>query len=105
MTDTFFRDLWQKAQKAPDADSFVKGCDFPGSDLAPVKDQLSRIWHVAHDAFAVLLKAMGIRQTELSTRFCIPLRTVQGWALGERECSSYIRLMIAEATGYITLRR
>ena len=105
MTDTFFRDLWQKAQKAPDADSFAKSCDFPGSDLAPVKDQLSRLWHVAHDDFRDLLKAMQIRQTEMATHFCIPLRTVQGWALGERECSGYIRLMIAEATGYITLRR
>ena len=50
-------------------------------------------------SFRELLKRMGLRQTACSRRFRIPLRTVQGWALGERECPGYVRLMMAEIMG------
>ena len=49
--------------------------------------------------FRDLLKAIGLTQTECSRRFEIPLRTVQHWAGGDRECPSYVRLMMAELTG------
>lgn len=38
----------------------------------------------------------GIGQTELARRFDIPLRTVQGWYLGERKPPSYVPGMIVE---------
>ena len=37
-----------------------------------------------------------ISQTQLSRRFGIPLRTVQGWYAGERKPPAYIVNMIAE---------
>jgi len=49
--------------------------------------------------FRDLLKAMDLTQTECCRRFEIPLRTVQHWANGDRECPSYVRLMMAELTG------
>lgn len=49
--------------------------------------------------FRQQLEAAGMTQAQCSRRFEIPLRTVQGWTLGERECPSYVRLMIAELTG------
>lgn len=39
----------------------------------------------------------NITQTELSKRFNIPLRTVQGWYLDERKPPEYVAKMIAEA--------
>lgn len=36
----------------------------------------------------------GISQTGLARRFDIPLRTVQGWYLGERKPPSYVPGMI-----------
>ena len=48
------------------------------------------------DSFSEFLKAVGLTQSELSRRFEIPLRTVQGWALGERACPPYIIKMMSE---------
>lgn len=72
-------------------------------DMA-VFDQLRTLWHIINDPFKVFLASLGLTQTQCATRFCIPLRTVQGWALGERACPSYIRLMMAELCGAVTLR-
>ena len=43
-----------------------------------------------------ILNITGMTQTALSKRFDIPLRTVQNWATGQRECPIYIRKMIIE---------
>lgn len=43
-----------------------------------------------------ILTAAGMTQTALAKRFDIPLRTVQNWATGQRECPVYIRKMIIE---------
>lgn len=52
--------------------------------------------------FRDLLKAMGMTQTQCSRRFEIPLRTIQHWAAGDRECPTYVKLMMAELTGIKT---
>lgn len=72
-------------------------------DIA-VFDQLRTLWHVINDPFKAFLALLGLTQTQCATRFCIPIRTVQHWALGERVCPSYIRLMMAELCGAVTLR-
>ena len=43
-----------------------------------------------------ILAATGMTQKALSQRFGIPLRTVENWATGKRECPVYIRKMIVE---------
>lgn len=70
-------------------------------------EQVARLWDVARLPFRDLLAAIGLSQTACSVRFCIPFKTIQHWCGtgGEaRACSTYIRLMIAELTGYLTLR-
>ena len=104
MTDRLFRELWQQAIDTPDEDAFVAAANCPDADLLTVQDQLRRLWHVAHDNFRTLLDAFGMTQTALSTHFCIPFRTVQSWALNERDCPPDLRLMMAEALGYVRLR-
>lgn len=47
-------------------------------------------------AFRDFLAALGLTQTECARRFSIPLRTVQHWAAGDRDCPAYVRLMMAE---------
>lgn len=48
------------------------------------------------NTFRAWLADVGLSQSECARRFGIPLRTVQGWALGERECPSYtLRMMQA----------
>lgn len=67
-------------------------------------EQLRTLWHVANDPFRDLLGIMGLTQTQCSIRFCIPLRTVQDWAGGRRTPAPYVRLMMAELTGIVTLQ-
>lgn len=46
-----------------------------------------------------ILKTYNLTQTELATRFGIPLRTVQNWVAegnSHRECPAYVVGMIAE---------
>ena len=104
MTDRLFREIWQQAIDEPDEDAFISDVNCPDKDFLTVQAQLRRLWHVAHDSFRDFLAAINMTQTMISTRFCIPFRTVQGWALGECPCSPYLRLMMAEALGYVTLR-
>ena len=51
--------------------------------------------------FREQVKAMHMTQSGCARRFRVPLRTLQGWALGERESPAYIRLMMAELTGLL----
>jgi hypothetical protein len=104
MTDRLFREIWQQAIDAPDEDAFISAVNCPDKDLLTVQDQLSRLWHVANDDFRTLLDAFNMTQTIISTRFCIPFSSVQNWACEMRVCPPYLRLMMAEALGYITLR-
>lgn len=43
-----------------------------------------------------ILTATGMTQKALGERFDIPLRTIQNWATGQRECPIYIRKMMIE---------
>lgn len=44
-----------------------------------------------------IIKKSGTTQTGFAKRFGIPLRTVQAWCLGERECPTYVeKLLLAE---------
>ena len=114
MTDKLFATIWADAKTATDPDAFasdwatssvILSAEDPEAEIdMDLVSNLQVLWHVARDSFRALLKRMGISQTSCATRFCIPLRTVQSWALDERECPSYIRLMMAEATGLISLR-
>ena len=114
MTDKLFYQIWGDAHQVSEADAFASDWVQSTAFLDPedpdqeidmeLFQQLRTLWEVAHIPFRELLERMGLRQTACSTRFCIPLRTVQGWALGERECPPYVRLMMAEAVGLVRLR-
>ena len=104
MTDRLFRELWQQAIDTPDVDAFVAEAKCPDADLLTVQDQLRRLWHVAHDSFRDLLAALNMTQTMISTHFCISFDVIRSWCRPDRDCPSYLRLMIAEAMGYLWLR-
>lgn len=67
-----------------------------GIDLDAEKERLSTIWELAHLSMRELVARTGLSQTAFAKRACIPLRTVQGWCLGERECPAYVRFLLAE---------
>ena len=99
-----------EARNYTDPDAFVSdlllSSDFlpEEEDAAPdlsLAEDLRQIWTIAAAPFKDLLARMGLNQSACSRRFGVPLRTVQGWALGERECPVYVRRMMAELVGLI----
>lgn len=65
-------------------------------DLDAEKARLSTIWDVVHLSMRELVARTGLSQTAFAKGAGIPLRTVQGWCLGERECPAYVRFLLAE---------
>lgn len=73
---------------APDSPGYI--------DLDAEKARLSRIWEMAHLSMKELISLTGLSQTAFAKGTGIPLRTVQNWYCGIRECPSYVRFLLAE---------
>lgn len=98
-------DYTDPASYASDVALSLLNPENPGQEVdMTTVEQLINLWHVANDPFRDFLSSMGLSQTQCSQRFCIPLRTVQGWAGESRSCPLYVRLMMAELTGLVYLR-
>lgn len=112
MTDKQIYLLFGEAANYTDPDAFASDAalslldpDDPGQEAdAGLFEQMRTLWHVANDPFRSLLESMGLSQSGCSSRFCIPLRTVQDWAGNRRSSPLYIRLMMAEAVGLLNIR-
>lgn len=93
MTDRQYAEMWADAMKRSDRDEFVRAWpDEPGA---------GNLYDVATADFKTMLNMAGRGQTELSRDFGIPLRAVQHWVTGDRECPSYTRMMLARLLGLI----
>ena len=65
-------------------------------DLDAEKARLSRIWELAHLSMKELISHTGMSQTSFAKGAGIPLRTVQNWCAGSRDCPVYVRFLLAE---------
>lgn len=65
-------------------------------DLDAEKERLSTIWELAHLSMRELVSRAGLSQTAFAKRAGIPLRTVQNWCAGSRDCPAYVRFLLAE---------
>ena len=111
MTNNQFPLAVTEAANYADPDAFASDMLLSSAFIDPADDrarpdftkspQLIAIWQTINAPFREFLKLVGLRQADLSRLYFIPLRTVQGWALGEAQCAPYIRLMIARLQGYI----
>lgn len=105
MKDKDFFVIWGNALKNGDRDAFISNWS-PSSilgdpDDSNVADEIGKIWDIAHMTVRDLCSRAGIGQSELSRKFCIPLRTVQNWCGGQNPCPPYIVLMMARLLGII----
>lgn len=62
---------------------------------------LGSIWDACNRSVRDIVAAAGMTQRAFAERFCIPIRTVEDWCTGKRECSVYIRLMMQECLGIL----
>lgn len=92
--DAFVSDLLLSSAFLPPEDDTAE----PDTAIAP---QLRAIWMAVNASFSDFLAALGLTQTKLSRSYSIPLRTVQHWAAGDRECPVYVKLMLARLCGLI----
>ena len=65
-------------------------------DLDAEKERLSGIWDLAHLSMRELISRTGMSQTAFAKGAGIPLRTVQNWCAGSRDCPAYVRFLLAE---------
>lgn len=112
MTDKQIYAIFGETANYTDPDAFASDVaislldpEDPGKEAdMELAEQLRILWHVANDPFRTFLYSLGLSQTQCSMRFCIPLRTVQDWIGERRTPPPYIRLMMAEALGFIQIR-
>lgn len=102
MTDKQFYLIYTEALAATDRDAFVSDWalssiwgDDADEDIQSRAEEIRKTWDVAHMSVQDLCSRAGIGQSELSRKFCIPLRTVQNWFGGQNRCPQYIILMMA----------
>lgn len=106
-TDKLFYTLFGEAITSPDRDAFVSDWslssvwgDAPDADIPADRiDMLARLWDAAHLTIRDIRAHTGLSQAAFSTRYCIPVRTVEDWERGVRNCPDYLRLLLAQATG------
>ena len=74
--------------------------DAPDAPIPPERlDQLRAIYTAATCTVREIIAAAGMTQAAFAEAFCIPLRTVENWCTGRRECPLYTRLMIQQCMG------
>lgn len=103
MADDIFSTLWAEALESNDRDAYVS--DLVLSSIwndpedAPIPtdriETVGRIWDVAHMTIRDICKAAGLKQTELSRKYCISISTVSDWCRGLRTPPDYVRLLLA----------
>lgn len=111
MTDAQITHAFSEAPSYSDPDAFISDLLLSASFLPPddpeavpdltQADALRRIWQAANLPFRALLDQLGLTQTGLSKRYGIPLRTVQGWAGETRTPPLWLRLMLADLSGWL----
>lgn len=107
-----FKEITLAAQGQPDLQLFLAEYGLPEWILTEITENeqeainmIINIHHVTHLTIGELIKEAKLSQSAFSRRFGIPLRTVQHWVSGDRECPDYILLMAAEILGILKIER
>ena len=106
MTDKQFYNAFCEAFAYSDPDAFASDVAlydiFPAAeddDLPALAEDLRHVWRYAHITVREIVQHTGLSQTDFAARFAIPLRTLQRWIAGDRDCPPYVRLLLAKQCG------
>ena len=76
--------------------------DAPDAPIPPERlDQLRSIYAAVNRPVREIVSAAGMTQAAFAEAFCIPLRTIENWCSGCRECPLYTRLMMQKCIGLL----
>lgn len=111
MTSKQLSVLWGEALTETDRDAYVS--DWSNSTLlvppeaeeipAGLPEELGRIWDAAHRTVAEIRATTGLTQPAFAVRFCLPVRTVQNWEYRDGSCADYVRLLIQQQLGLVSV--
>ena len=106
MTDKQFSSAFRAAQQYSDPGAFASDDALSDifsaaedDDFPALAEELRHIWRYAHITVREIVQHTGLSQTDFAYRFAIPLRSVQNWVSGSRDCPPYTRLMLAKQCG------
>lgn len=102
LNDKLHHGLWTEGLKAKTFDVYYR--DIMKSNLykdllqlgvnqGRYYDLLKAIYSLTHKSMAELMREHHIRNVDLSNRLCVPVRTVENWKGGHRECPDYVKYM------------
>lgn len=66
---------------------------------AKMREELRSIYTAATRTVREIVAVAGMTQAAFAEAFCIPLRTVENWCTGCRECPLYTRLLLQQCMG------
>lgn len=108
MTDKQFYETFVAALTVKDRDEFIS--DYALSSVwgdaedAEIPAQrisdLAALWDVAHASIREIRAYTGLTRTNFALRYLIPYRTVENWERGDSQCPDYVRLLLAQVTGF-----
>lgn len=108
MTNKQFYILVGEATCYADRDSYISDLALSSmweddeSEIPPERiAAIGEIYDACHRSVRDIVAVSWLTQRAFAERFCIPLRTVEDWCTGKRECSIYIRLMMQECLGIL----
>lgn len=66
-------------------------------------EQLGQIWDATHRDIKQIAAAAGLSCRKLAERFAIPYRTMEDWSARKSTCPIYLRLMMQQVLGLLTI--
>lgn len=106
-----FKMLYEQALSYDTTEAFIaeRGwqdwMDAYGEDAEKMVADMETIYTVAHMTIRDMISQVGMTQAAFADRFMVPLRTVQNWAIGQRECPAYVKVMMADFLGLLPVER
>lgn len=106
--DDKFSALFSAALKTDDRDEYISdlaiSSEWGDAEDAEIPSQrisdLGALWDVAHVTIRDLRAHTGLTRTAFALRYLIPYRSVENWERGDSQCPDYVRLLLAQVTGF-----
>lgn len=103
-----FYQMWIEVQNVETVEDYVSALTSYQSDKRIQFDKyrinysesyllLKNIYEAHCLSFREILEKAGIKKSQASYEFCIPIRTIEDWYSGKNKCPSYIKLSIIRA--------
>ena len=101
--DRIFHKLWDSIDKYDGREDYVSALSTDSSlfnynsykmTYSEAIYLLNSLYKAKNMTFKELIDAAGVKKSEISHIFCIPIRTVEDWYSGRNRTPSYIKIMV-----------